>query len=88
MQKTSWLPSSSATGKTLDSLDDLESSGGANSRPFDQFQGKKTNYSDDIYSTHIDMTQVSREQQMHAAQVERDITGTVTSNRHMAEERN
>lgn len=60
LEKTSWLSGSSAK---FDALADLESSlEGSSKKPFNQFEGKKTNYSDNIYSTNLDMSKVSREQ--------------------------
>lgn len=84
LEKTSWLSSSSAN---LGALNDLESAFGDH-KPFNQFEGKRTNYSDNIYSTSLNMNKVTKEQQQRAMRVERDIMGQTTSNRHMAEERN
>lgn len=55
---------------------------------FNQFEGKKTTYSDDLYSTKLNIASISKEQQDRAWRVERDITSTTTKNRHIAEERN
>lgn len=69
-------------------LEDDSTLAGRSGRPYDQFQGKSTTYNDDIYSTKIDMTKVSKEQQRKAMQIESEIQGAATSNRHVAEERN
>ena len=84
LQKTTWVMGD-AKGACLDTLDDF---GGSASQPFDQFAGKKTNYSDNIYSTQLDMSQVSEETRQRAKAVEQDVLGAASSNRHMAEERN
>ena len=66
----------------------LEDDAGRSSQPFNQFAGKSTTYTDDFYSTKLDMASVSREQQQRAMQIENEIIGTKSSNRHVAEERN
>jgi len=55
---------------------------------FNQFAGKKTTYTDDHYSTPLNMSQVSREQQQRAMAVEREVMQQSTKNRHVAEDRN
>ena len=40
----------------------LRAGGKSANEPFNQFEGKKTSYRDEIYSTTIDMTKVSKEQ--------------------------
>ena len=79
LEKTSWLGGSAA----LEELEDDNSS-----VPFDQFKGKTTNYTDDIYSTSIDHSRVTNDQKKRALDAERDIAGAATTNRHVAEERN
>ena len=59
----------------MDSLNDL---GSKQSQPFDQFKGKKTSYTDDIYTTKLDMSKVTKEQKQYADRVEKEITGQST----------
>ena len=70
------------------SLEDDESLRGRSDLPFDQFAGKSTTYNDDIYSTKIDKSKVTRETQERANKIEKEIEGTKSINRHVAEERN
>lgn len=83
LQKTSWLPKNES-GK-LETLDEL---GGSVSGEFNQFAGKKTDYTDDHYSTPLNMAAISKEKQQYAMKVEREITSAVAKNRHVAEDRN
>ena len=87
LEKTSWLQDSNAGGGGKTALEELEDSL-ENNQPFDQFKGKTTNYSDDIYSTKIDMSNVTAEQRQRALKAEQEIVGSATTNRHIAEERN
>jgi len=57
LEKTTWVSGGPATNlANLDSLED-----GDNHQPYNQFAGKKTNYSDNIYSTTLDMSKVSKD---------------------------
>lgn len=85
LQKPSWM-SQGAEASKIAALEELDSAN--DSKPFNQFEGKKTNYSDDIYSTKLDYSNVSEEKKQHALKVEREIERASTKNRHMAEERN
>lgn len=55
---------------------------------YDQFADKKrTTYDENIYTTEIDQSKVSTELQRRAEQIEKDILGQRSSNRHLDEER-
>lgn len=56
LQKTSWISNdTSAAIGTLEELTDSMHGG------FNQFEGKKTDYSDELYTTKLNMDKVSRE---------------------------
>ena len=86
--KTSLVADASKGGTFVGAKMSLEDFGNSQGGSFNQFAGKTSTYSDDLYSTKLDMSNVSRDVQQRAMQVEKQIMGTATSNRHVAEERN
>lgn len=83
LQKTTWLSSANAKDSTtFGSLNDELDSG----EGFDQFEGRKTDYDFNKYSTMIG--EVSDDLARKAARIEREIEGQTSDNRHLAEERN
>jgi|Transcript_19309 PAB1-binding protein PBP1 len=83
LEKTSWL--SGASSAALNTLEELDSS---MPTQFNQFAGKKTDYSDEHYSTPLNLAAVSKEKQQQALEIERQVMSQVSKNRHLAEERN
>lgn len=66
------------------SLDDGDDDG----KSFDQFKGKKTTYKDELYTTKIDESLITKEIRDLAEQKEREITSQdCDGNIHLAEER-
>lgn len=65
------------------SLDDAD-----DGRVFNQFEGKRSTYKEDLYTTKIDQNSISDDLKKKAAQLERDILSQASGgNVHLAEER-
>jgi len=57
-------------------------------KPYDQFQGKKSTYRDDIYTTTLDHSKITSETKQFAERKEREILSQDSKgNVHLAEER-
>lgn len=54
---------------------------------FDQFKGKKSTYDEGLYTSKIDHAKLTDDDKKRAAQIEKEINGTVSSNIHLQEER-
>lgn len=84
LKKTDWLQGSSVSGTQLGvGLADLEKEEGS----FDQFKDRKTTYHDNLYNSVINENEFSQAQKDFAIKMEKEISGTSTSNTHLAEER-
>lgn len=69
-------------------LDTLEDSSKGDSQPFDQFAGRNpSSYSWNQYSTNLDQSKLSAETIAKGKRLEKEIEGTQSKNRHVAEER-
>lgn len=82
LEKADWIKDSKVSGTTIQSsLNDMDPSS------YDQFAGKKSTFDESKYNTTYDEKSLTKEQKERALQIEREITGDVASNRHLAEER-
>ena len=69
-------------------LDTLEDASKNDSQPFDQFAGRNpSSYSWNQYSTSLDPSKLSAETIAKGKRLEKEIEGTQSKNRHVAEER-
>jgi len=75
-------------GGPSDKLDTLDDSGKNDTQPFDQFAGRNpSSYSWNQYSTSLDQSKLSAETIAKGKRLEKEIEGTQSKNRHVAEER-
>lgn len=82
LQQQSWR--GEPPKKELGSLYD-----GDNGQAFDQFAGKRTSYKEELYTSKIDETKITKELRRKAEDYEREILKEASNgNLHLAEERN
>ena len=75
-------------GGASDKLGSLEDSSKNDSQPYDQFAGRNpSSYNWNQYSTSLDQSKLSAETIAKGKRLEKEIEGTVSKNRHVAEER-
>ncbi len=68
----------------MESLDESD-----DGRKYNQFEGRKSTYHENLYTTRLDESQLTEEQKRTGQKLEREILGQVTEgNIHLAEERN
>ena len=75
-------------GGPTDKLGTLEDSSKNDTQPFDQFAGRNpSSYNWNQYSTSLDQSKLSAETIAKGKRLEKEIEGTQSKNRHVAEER-